>query len=148
MKKIIFLFSFVLLLSSVSYAQTNSTYKATLSKMMEVSGAKNTYKAVLTQIVSMFKQQKPEVPAAVWTEFEVAFSKVAEEDLLNILLPVYQKHMSEADLKNMIVFYETPTGKRFAEKTPLITQDSMAAGQEWGKKLGEEFAKKMQEKGY
>ncbi|MNL81411.1 hypothetical protein D3C87_2085160 [compost metagenome] len=56
--------------------------------------------------------------------------------------------MSEQDLKELIAFYQSPIGKKLAEKTPFIVADSMQAGQVWGKKLGEDIIKKIQEKGY
>lgn len=68
--------------------------------------------------------------------------------LINMILPVYQKHLTEADLKGIIAFYETPVGKKYAEKTLLITQESMLAGQEWGKKIGEKVTDKLRDKGY
>jgi hypothetical protein len=148
MKKICILFSLILLTSAVSFGQASSTYKETLKKMMEVSGSQATYKAAVTQMMSMFKQQKSGVPEVFWEEFEVMANKMAGEDLLNMLLPIYQKHLSENDVKNIIAFYQTPSGKTFAEKTPLIMQESMAAGQQWGMKIGEELQKKLKEKGY
>ncbi|SMC53480.1 DUF2059 domain-containing protein [Pedobacter nyackensis] len=148
MKKIIFLLSFILLTGSFSFAQDNTSYKSTLSKMMEVSGSQNTYKAAIGQSIIMFKQQKSEIPAAFWDELEQSLTKSSFDHLLEMLLPVYQKHMSEQDLKELIAFYQSPVGKKLAEKTPFIVADSMQAGQVWGKKLGEDIIKKIQEKGY
>lgn len=148
MKKISLLFSLILFTSALSFGQASSTYKETLKKMMEVSGSQETYKAAVTQMISIFKQQKSGVPEAFWDEFSVIAYKAAGEELLNMLLPIYQKNLSENDVKNIIAFYQTPSGKTFAEKTPLIMQESMAAGQQWGMKIGEELTKKLKEKGY
>lgn len=148
MKKITMLLFLVLFTGALSFGQASSTYKETLKKMMEVSGSQATYKTAVTQMMSMFKQQKLGIPDTFWDEFEVEANKMAGEDLLNMILPIYQKHLSENDVKNIIAFYQTPSGKTFAEKTPLIMQESMAAGQQWGMKIGEELAKKLKEKGY
>ncbi|WP_432711992.1 DUF2059 domain-containing protein [Pedobacter sp.] len=149
MKKITLLLALFLLTVSSAYSQqTATTYKETLDKMMEVSGSKPTYKAAIVQIVSSFKAQKPDVPEDVWLDFEKTFIKAATDDLLNLLLPIYQKHIPEADLKNIIAFYETPTGKKFAAKSPLIMQESMQVGQEWGIKIGKDFSERLKEKGF
>jgi hypothetical protein len=148
MKKIIFLVSFILLTGSFSFAQDNTSYKSTLSKMMEASGSQNAYKAVIKQSIIMFKQQKSEIPAEFWTEFEQNLTKSSFDHLLDMIFPIYQKYMSEQDLKDLIAFYQSPIGKKLAEKTPFIAADSMQAGQEWGKKLAEDILKKIQEKGY
>ncbi len=131
-----------------SFGQDNNSYKASLKEMMDAAGSSEAYKVAIVQTLKMLKSQKSDVPEAYWQELETVFIKSAQEDLFNMLLPVYQKHITEAELKDITKFYHTPTGKKFAEKTPLILQDSMAAGQEWGKKLGEELVKKLQEKGY
>lgn len=64
------------------------------------------------------------------------------------MLPIYQKHLTEADLHGIIAFYDTPVGKKFAEKTPLITLESMIAGQEWGLQIGQQVIDKLKNKGY
>ncbi|MEC8831971.1 MAG: DUF2059 domain-containing protein [Bacteroidota bacterium] len=48
----------------------------------------------------------------------------------------------------MIQFFETPVGKKYAASTPLILQESMQVGQQWGMKIGQDFQRKLQEKGY
>ncbi|GAB4198018.1 MAG: hypothetical protein Fur004_16070 [Thermoflexibacter sp.] len=68
--------------------------------------------------------------------------------MTEMLAPVYQKYMNLADLRELIKFYQTPTGKKFAQNTPFIVQESMQVGQEWGRKVGQDFAQKIKEKGY
>ncbi|MNL09376.1 hypothetical protein D3C87_1301360 [compost metagenome] len=99
-------------------------------------------------MISIFKQQQSNVPTEFWDEFAVELNKDAIGQLINMILPIYQKHLTEADLKGLIVFYETPLGKKYAEKIPLITQESMLAGQEWGKQIGEKILNKIRDKGY
>ena len=96
----------------------------------------------------MFKEQKSAVPDSVWTAFEVEFSKTSMDELVTMLVPVYQKHLTENDLQGMIEFYQTPVGKKYAQKTPLIMQESMQVGQQWGMKVGEAFDEKLRAKGY
>ena len=65
-----------------------------------------------------------------------------------MLAPVYIKYMTKEDLEDLIKFYQTPIGQKFSKNTPLIMQESMQIGQQWGMQLGREVAKKLQEKGY
>ncbi len=149
MKQILSFFTFICLANCFSYAQDADAYSQTLQKMFEVSGSENTYKAVITQSFNMFRQQYAgKVEEDFWDEFEAEFMQTSMDDLVTMLSPIYQKHLNEDDLETIIEFYETPAGQKFAEKTPLITQESMQAGQEWGKKIGETFIQKMEEKGY
>ncbi|MFZ1805726.1 MAG: DUF2059 domain-containing protein, partial [Cyclobacteriaceae bacterium] len=104
--------------------------------------------AIISQMFTMFKQQFSTVDEETWTSFETEFKNVSINELEDLLVPIYQKHMTIEDLKELIKFYETPVGKKFALKTPLIVQESMQVGQQWGMKIGQDFAKKMKEKGY
>jgi hypothetical protein len=70
------------------------------------------------------------------------------DDLVTLLAPVYEKHLTEADLNEVIKFYNTPAGKKLAQKNPAIMQDSMVAGQTWGMKVAEKVQAKLKEKGY
>lgn len=148
MKRIVITLTIILAAATLSFGQDNAVYKSTLREMMEVSGATESYKVVIVQTFKMFKEQKPQVPAEVWTHFEKSFLEVSQGELVDMLLPVYQKHISLPDLKAVIAFYKSPAGKRFSEKTPLIMQESMQIGQQWGMKLGERFNQELKEKGY
>lgn len=148
MKKITTVFLLVLLATGLSYGQGDPQYKAALKKMFEVSGTEETYKAALKQVIGMFKQQNTNVPEAVWADFEKEFSTTSLSSLVDMLSPVYQKYMTKEDLQKMTEFYQTPVGKKYAANTPLIMQESMQVGQQWGMKIGQQFQEKLKEKGY
>ncbi|MNK62325.1 hypothetical protein D3C87_814990 [compost metagenome] len=133
--------------TTFSFGQ-QSNYKSSLTKLMQVSGSEVAYKGILNQMISMFKQQQSSVPKEFWDEFTVEINRDGVSQLVDLVLPIYQKHLTEADLLGVIAFYETPVGKKFAEKTPLITQESMLAGQEWGKQIGQRVLDKLKAKGY
>jgi uncharacterized protein len=146
MKKILLaaiLFSFCLSAS----AQTD-TYSATLKKYLEASGSMEAFKTAIGSMMGSFKKMKTEVPDQFWKDAEAEFSKTSLDELVTLLAPVYQKHLTEADLNEVIKFYNSPTGKKLAEKTPGIMTDSMQAGQVWGQKIGQAVAEKLKEKGY
>ena len=69
-------------------------------------------------------------------------------DLVTMLTPVYQKHLTEKDLEEIISFYNTPVGKKLATSTPMITTESMQVGQKWGMEIGQKVVERMKEKGY
>jgi uncharacterized protein len=146
MKKLLLLLVLFTVLGS-AHAQSTS-YKSTLKTLLEAAGTEATFKVAIKQMFDMFKQQKTNVPESVWADFEKEFSQTSMDDLVEMMVPIYQRHMTEDELKNIIKFYETPAGKKYAEKTPLIMQESMQAGQEWGMKVGQRFQEKLKEKGY
>ena len=148
MKKVISILVLLVAFSSFSFAQTDTKYAKTLQKMFKVSGSEQTYATATTQMLGVFRKQYPDVDAEIWDEFEKEFEKTSLKDLTELLTPVYQKHFTQAELKELIKFYESPIGKKLAEKTPFIMQESMEVGQKWGTKIGQDFVEKMKEKGY
>ncbi len=148
MKKVLVVISILVISLSSSFGQTDNSYRTTLKKLLEVAGTESTFNVVIKQMFDMFKQQKTNVPDSIWADFEKEFLKTSVNDLVEMLSPVYQKYMTETDLQKIIEFYQTPVGKKYAEKTPLITQESMQVGQQWGMKIGQQFQEKLKEKGY
>lgn len=152
MKKIIILISILIISLVQTYGQVDTcqvdTYKVTLKKVLEVTGTETNFKVVIKQMIDMFKQQNKDIPESLWVEFENEFSKTSIDDLVDMLSPVYQKHITEAELLEIIIFYESPIGTKLVEKTPLIMQESMQVGQEWGAKIGQSFEEKLNERGY
>jgi len=139
---------FLIVAASCSFAQDNASYRSSLKQMLQLSGAEGAYKGVISQMITLFKQQQPSVPAAFWDELSLEMNKMAIDQIVDLILPVYQKHLTEEDIKGVIAFYKTAAGQKFASKTPVITQESMAAGQVWGKTVGENVIRRLREKGY
>lgn len=148
MKKYSAILLFILYASSFAMGQTDKKYTATLKKMFEVSGTEESYKVVIGQMLSMFKEQYSNVDAQIWDELGQEFQKASLDELTTMLVPVYSKYLTQSDLEQVIAFYQSPAGKKFASKTPLIMGESMQVGQEWGLKIGQEFMKKLQQRGY
>ena len=142
MKKSILLFVLFFSFTTITVAQVDPDYSKTLKEMFEVSGTEDSYKTMITQMFTVFKQQYPDVKPELWSELEGEFLSTSLNDLVVMLVPVYQKYMTKEDLEEIIVFYQTPTGKKFAANTPLIIQGSMQVGQQWGLEVGQEFEKK------
>lgn len=145
MKKIFF--TIIILTGFCNISNAQESYEESLARMMEVSGAQNSYKASINQMIIMYKQQKPNVPEEIWTEFENEM-QLSLEELEARLVPVYKKYLTQEDLKQIIAFYESSAGKKLAENTPYIMRESMVIGQKWGEELGKRFAEKMKKKGY
>jgi hypothetical protein len=148
MKNLITVISLIVVSVTASFAQADANYKASLKTMLQAAGSEESFKVAIKQMFDMYKNQSTNVPDSVWSGFENEFLRTSIDQLVDMLAPVYQKHMTEDDLKKIIKFYQTPTGKKYAEKTPLIMQESMAVGQQWGMKMGQVFQEKLKAKGY
>ncbi len=57
-------------------------------------------------------------------------SELNWEKIKDPIKAIYTEHFSEKQIKDMIAFYKTETGKQTLEKMPVIVQESMAVSQE------------------
>ena len=82
------------------------------------------------------------MPAEYWTKFE---KKINPRDLLDKMVPLYDKYFSLEDLKAINTFYGSAAGQRILSSMPQIMQEAMKVGMEWGegiaKQVVEETAK-------
>jgi TonB family protein len=51
------------------------------------------------------------------------------EEFREGIVAVYAKYFNDDDVKNLMAFYSTPTGKKFNESMPLLSADLMGMGQ-------------------
>ena len=144
MKKTILSFV-IMLVSVVAVAQTDS-YTLAVKNMLTASGSDATYTMAIEQMLSVFKMKHPDVQKETWDELKKELLETSIDDLVEMLVPVYKKHLTEADLKAITAFYSTPVGKKYAEKIPDIMQESMQVGQQWGMQLGVKVNEILREK--
>jgi hypothetical protein len=146
MKKLIILLAFGLIINiQTSFAQAKDEYKKALLEMFTASGSDEAYISAIKQMMTMFKDNYKDVPANFWKEAEQEMLKSSIEDLAELLVPVYEKHLTISDLREMTKFYSTPVGKKYAQSMGPIMQESMKVGETWGRKIGEKIAKKISE---
>lgn len=130
----LFFVSALLLIGSTVFAQTDP-FEADIMKMQQLNGSQGTTDAMFGQIVAQFKASKPDVTDAKWAALKKDVYDVEVAELNKQLIPVYKKHFTQEEVKAIIAFYETPAGKKLAEKTPMVTMESMQLSQAWAMSL-------------
>jgi len=127
---ILFTFSF-----NFSISQEDN-YKGLLTDFIKAQGQFETFNATIDQMTSMMGVTLNE-------NEKVEFTNDVMSSLIEMLVPVYQKHFSEQDLKDAIDLFKTPIGKKISEKSPIIAQESMQASMQWGMELSTKLQKYM-----
>ena len=129
MKKILFLFTIVSMLTASLFAQTTTTQsnEKLVEKYLEVSGQGDAFKTMPTQMVNMMEQQfavvgekaEPQVLDLMIEEFtkEATVTKMTE----NI------RNLSIEDLNKLIAFYTTKTGQKCAALNKEEDMENMNA---------------------
>ena len=98
--------------------------------------AADQFKAILPVVIRNLKpaivQSRPEVErdfdAIMPIMLEAMNARVSE--VIDQITALYARTFSVAELREVTAFYRGPTGQKFLEKVPQITQESMAIGQE------------------
>ena len=65
--------------------------------------------------------------------------------LLEDIAMVYARNFTVDEMRRVTAFYREPVGQKFLDKMPVITQESMSAGQKFGQALAAELQKRMVE---
>ena len=94
-------------------------YKATLKEMLVVSGSDKTFEMVVPQMIEMMKPQLPQVPGEFWEEMGKEMKNTAFNDLVDMLVPIYQEYLTQEDLEEVIKFYQSPAGKNSGLLLPI-----------------------------
>ncbi|PSH05485.1 MAG: hypothetical protein CXZ00_02005 [Acidobacteria bacterium] len=126
-------------------------------KLMSVMGVRQNVNATLKNMQDQvkvsarttFQINHPEVDLTTLKKLDAVFDSVklfGFDEIEDTLIPVYQKHLSSADVQAGIDFYSSAAGKRLMEKMPLVVRESNESGgklvQEKLKAYNEELARK------
>ena len=128
MKKLILTFGIVLV-SQFGFAQTNAAkpaaeiaaapvdeaFKKDVLRVVERSGASGQLAAAKKQILGMI----PEKHAAFLVEFDALAGKAVDSTV-----KTYMEEYTKEDVKAMLAFYDSPVGKKMADKAEVIASKS------------------------
>jgi hypothetical protein len=53
------------------------------------------------------------------------FKNVPWDDMMQAMIPAYQKHLTKGDIDNLVAFYSSPTGEKLIREMPVIMDDAM-----------------------
>jgi len=110
---------------------------------MELTGSGKMAIQMMNQMMDSFKSSYSKVNDTFWEDFK---KEIKAEDITNMIIPIYDKHYTESDIDQLIAFYNSPIGKKMIATMPQVMQESMIAGQAWGKQISEKVIAKLKEK--
>jgi hypothetical protein len=107
---------------------------AAARRLLTVSGATKLVISSMEAMIAAQRDANPQIPAAFWDAF-MAHARRDSTRLIDMLVPIYASHLTQADLEELIKFYQSPAGQRFIAAQPAIVQESQQAGQSWGEMI-------------
>ena len=113
--------------------------RADIKRLMEITDVRNLGIQIMNRIVHTMQKGRSEAP---WDEFRAEFDI---NEFIEMAIPIYEKYLTHGEIKQLIAFYESPIGKKLIKVQPQMMMESMAVGEEWGKKLVMKIKKKLHE---
>jgi len=122
-----------LLIAVTVSAQDNSKFKTETIEFIKLTGSG-----------AMFDNAINQIGASVPTENKEAYKKEAYkslDDLYSKMADMYMEEFTEAEISELVKFYNSELGKKVASKQSVMAQKGMALGQNWGMGLSQIAAK-------
>lgn len=124
-------------LGGVAHADPASA--ESLKKLMQATGAGQMGKQVANQMIPSLKRMMPDASEQFWIEVR---AEINGDELEDLIIPVYQKHLTEADVEALNAFYQTPAGRKLISIQPDIMRESLVISRLWGQKLAQRIIDK------
>jgi hypothetical protein len=106
---------------------------ATTSKMMpqllqqeftrQVQEMQNTH----PELAKMTPEQQQAFAKVMGNFMEKAMNLYTGDEMMTDIKAIYKKHLTQADVENMITFYSSPSGQHMLDMVPVIMQEFMPA---------------------
>jgi hypothetical protein len=142
-KSILAVLALALLCAGPAMSQAGNTAKQQdIPKLMELTGAAKVGQQIAAQMIPMFKQGNPQVPQKFWDDVMKEFDA---KSMIDLVVPIYDKHLTHDDVKGLIAFYQSPLGRKMTSVMPQIAQESMQVGQQWGMQIAQRVQKRLEE---
>jgi len=142
MKRSVLVVLACLILASVSFAQQNPAdapaSKEDIQRYMEamhVHDLLNNMMNLMTKQMHKTIHDMVEKQQGLPADFEARLEKTTDEmfqnfpvdEYLDLVVPVYQKHLTKGDVDALVAFYSSPTGQKFLKELPAMQAEAMQA---------------------
>lgn len=114
-----------------------------MAKMM--SAIKIQQHQMIHEQIEKQKNLPPDFEAKMDDMIDQTFDNMPIDDLLQVTIPVYQKHFTKGDMDALVAFYTSPTGQKMVKELPEITAESMQASSGIIQKMMAQTTQRIQE---
>lgn len=148
--RLVLLFSAVLLmtgaLGSASAQEISPAKKAEIEKLLQLTHAlqlgQQMSAAIVKQLTSQLHATRPDIPQKALDIIPEEVNSIVAENMpafKKVVIGIYDRHFSLKDLKALNRFYSSDVGRKVVGQMPAVLQESVQAGQQWGRSLAPEI---------
>ena len=130
--------------------EVSAEKRAAIDKLLETTGAlqlgQQFSTAIVKQLADTLRATHANVPQKALDVLPEVVNGVITENLpafKELMIQIYDAHFTLQELEGLNDFYATELGRKVIQVLPLVLQEGMAAGQQWGQALGPEVARRI-----
>jgi hypothetical protein len=131
---------------------------ATAKELLQAKGATAMFEPLLPGMIESTKNSFLPSNPSLFKEFNEVAAKLRSElaprrdEVINQIARIYAQRFSEAEMKEVIAFYKSPAGKKFAAEEPTVIEQGLQQAEQWARSMSEEvmskFRAEMKKKGH
>jgi uncharacterized protein len=118
-------------------ADVTAEKRIEIDKMLQLTGMEKVITQMKAQMLGGLKTSLPAAPAGFWEKFS---EKMNTRDLIEQIVPIYDRYYTVEDLRAVNAFYSSAAGQKILSTLPQVMHDSIAVGQAWGQKIARQAA--------
>ncbi len=156
MRKMLLIAGLVVCLAAPALAAEESSHQKAAVKLLEIMRTQRMIDQMMTGLDGMMKQQfasmdlPPEGRRAAEEMREEIMDWFSEffvwEEMRGMYVEIYTEVFTEAEINELIDFYQSPLGRKMIDKMPELMQKSMQKTQMMMQRKMPEFQKRMRKK--
>ena len=145
-----------LIMAQLTVAESRSIDSAKIAdikrlvKVMGVIGpALRFARSQLNSHILAIEKTHPEIPQNLLSQIKQELMSFIQSriwtpgGLVERLIPIYDKYLTHAEIKESVKFFESPAGKKWLSIAMAMMRDSILAGEQWEREIGPEVRKKL-----
>jgi len=120
-----------------------------LALTQTMSNARANMNTVLQQLVLQLRQKQPKLTEEHLRIVAEAHEAVFDENIgvfKALMVHLYHKHFSADDIRQLLVFYASDTGRKLTQVTPALNRESFEIGVQFGRLLGPKVEQRVKER--
>lgn len=97
-----------------------------MTKMVEAM-SKPMHKMVHEQFLKDQDKLPPDFEARMNKIMDDMYREMPWDEMLQAMIPAYQKHLTKGDVNHLVAFYSSPTGQKMLREMPQMMSEAMEA---------------------
>jgi len=116
-----------------------------IRRLLQLNGTLSLAEQVRNRFVHDAKEVYATVPQGAIEDFG---NRIKPDDFYALMVPIYARHFSHDEIKQLIAFYESPIGMKLIASLPAMNVEAQDATSQWTRELTQKLVQELRAKRY